>query len=180
MKRKPDRHKPLFREQPEIEERPFRDQLPHDKGEREQAAGKQKAVDQPVVVPVEAIALVEARVKESETKSGIGEPRPVEVLKETRVRLLARHPVPDAGEHERQRGAILPFDPPPRHAVRVPTLERGRDILRQLGVHRINRESIDDEALGEIAGNKPDGERDEGAGAHACEKLRGEEGGEIG
>ena len=35
-----DRHKPLSGEQPKIEERLLRPQLPHDEGEREQAAGQ--------------------------------------------------------------------------------------------------------------------------------------------
>ena len=74
----------------------------------------------------------------------------------------------------------MPFDPAPRHVVRVPALERSRDVLRQLGVHRIDRKTVDDEALREIADDEADGERDEGSGADACKKLRREERGEIG
>ena len=76
---KQDRHKPFSGEQPKIEERPFRDQLAHDEGEREQAARQQKPIDEAVVNPVEAVALIEACVKQSETEPGIDEPRPVKV-----------------------------------------------------------------------------------------------------
>ena len=62
----------------------------------------------------------------------------------------------------------------------VPALERGRDVLRQFGVHRVDGETVDDEALRQIADDEADGERDEGSRAHAGEKLRREEGGEIG
>ena len=41
---------------------------PADKGEGEQTTGKQEAIDQAVVAPVEPIALIEASVKQSEPK----------------------------------------------------------------------------------------------------------------
>ena len=118
MKRKPASisrigTSPSLVEQPKVEKRLFDVELPHDEGEREQSARQQKAIDETVVDPVEAVALVEAGVKQGETEPGIGEPRPVEVAQQRRVDLLARHSVPDAGEHDRQRHAILPFDPPP-------------------------------------------------------------------
>src|SRR5208282_3445796 len=127
-----DRHKPFSGEQPKIEERLLDGKLARNEGEREQAPRKQKSIDEAVVDPIEAVALVEAGIEKRKTEAGVGEPWPVEVAQEGRVDLLARRSVPDAGEHDRQRRAILPFDPTPRQVVRVPALERCRDVLRQL------------------------------------------------
>ena len=64
--------------------------------------------------------------------------------------------------------------------VRIPALQRGADILRQLGIHRVDGDAVDDEARRQVADDEADGERDERARADAAEKLRGQEGAEVG
>ena len=120
-----DRHDPLLRQEPEVEERLFDDELPRDKGERQQSSREQEPVDEAVVDPVEAVALVEAGVKQGETEPGISESGPVEVAQQAEVDLLARRSVPDAREHDGHREAKLPLDPAPGEIVRIPALERG-------------------------------------------------------
>ena len=150
-----------------------------DEGEGQQGSRKQETVDETVVDPVEAVALVKAGVEQREPDPGIGESWPVEIAQQVQVDLLARRSVPDACEHDRHRDAKLPLDPAPGEVFRIPALERSGDVLRQFRVHRVDGETVDDEALRQIADDEADGERNEGPGSHAGEELRGEEGGEV-
>jgi hypothetical protein len=181
MKRKPDssarKHRQVFlHDHADVQERPRRPQFPENEEQRQQAARKQQTVDGAVAHPVEAVALIEAGIEQRETEPGVNEAGPIELAAQRQIRRLARDADPDADEHHRQRDAVLPVDPPPRPVIRVPAFEGGRDVLRQLGIHRIDGNAIDDEAGRQVAQDEADRERNEGPRPHAGEKVDGQKG----
>src|SRR6202034_1432823 len=62
-----DRHDALLRQEPTIEEWLVDDELADDEGESQQGSRKQETVDETVVDPVEAVALVKAGVEQRES-----------------------------------------------------------------------------------------------------------------